>query len=88
MPPPLPAQQLNFRQRLGAMRNIPPFLRGIGETSRPLTLATIGLRLVRAIQPLETLDVGKLIIDEAVRRALGVRRPRTCWWPLSGFLRC
>ena len=29
MPPPLPAHQLNFRQRLGAMRNIPPFLRGI-----------------------------------------------------------
>lgn len=67
MPPPLPAQQLNFRQRLGAMRNIPPFLRGIWETSRPLTLATIGLRLVRAFLPIATLYVGKLIIDEAVR---------------------
>lgn len=67
MPPPLPAQQLNFRQRLGAMRNIPPFVRGIWETSRPLTLATIGLRLVRAFLPIATLYVGKLIIDEAVR---------------------
>ncbi|WP_374382726.1 ABC transporter ATP-binding protein [Thermomonas sp.] len=67
MPPPLPAQQLNFRQRLGAMRNIPPFLRGIWETSRPLTLATIGLRLVRAFLPIATLYVGKLIIDEALR---------------------
>ena len=67
MPPPLPAQQLNFRQRLGAMRNIPPFLRGIWETSRPLPLATIGLRLVRAFLPIATLYVGKLIIDEAVR---------------------
>ncbi len=67
MPSPLPAQQLNFRQRLGAMRNIPPFLRGIWETSRPLTLATIGLRLVRAFLPIATLYVGKLIIDEAVR---------------------
>ncbi|MBN8261355.1 MAG: ABC transporter ATP-binding protein [Xanthomonadales bacterium] len=67
MPPPLPAHQLNFRQRLGAMRNIPPFLRGIWETSRPLTLATIGLRLVRAFLPIATLYVGKLIIDEAVR---------------------
>ena len=67
MPPTLPAQQLNFRQRLGAMRNIPPFVRGIWETSRPLTLATIGLRLVRAFLPIATLYVGKLIIDEAVR---------------------
>ena len=67
MPSPIPAQQLNFRQRLGAMRNIPPFLRGIWETSRPLTLATVGLRLVRAFLPIATLYVGKLIIDEAVR---------------------
>ncbi len=49
------------------MRNIPPFLREIWATSRPMTLATIVLRLVRAFLPIATLYVGKLIIDEAVR---------------------
>lgn len=67
MPPPLPPQQLNMRERFGAMRNIPPFLREIWSTSKPLTLASIGLRLVRAFLPIATLYVGKLIIDEAIR---------------------
>ena len=67
MPPPLPAAQLNLRQRFNAMRNIKPFLREIWATSKPLTLASIGLRLVRAFLPIATLYVGKLIIDEAIR---------------------
>ena len=67
MPPPLPAAQLNLRQRFAAMRNIPPFLREIWATSKPLTLASISLRLVRAFLPIATLYVGKLIIDEAIR---------------------
>ena len=67
MPPPLPAAQLNLRQRFAAMRNIKPFLREIWATSKPLTLASIGLRLVRAFLPIATLYVGKLIIDEAIR---------------------
>ena len=68
MPPP-PAARANpsFRERLGAMRNIPPFLGEIWRTSRRLTLATVALRLVRAFLPIATLYVGKLIIDEAVR---------------------
>lgn len=49
------------------MRNIRPFLREIWATSKPLTLASIGLRLIRAFLPIATLYVGKLIIDEAVR---------------------
>src|SRR6478672_11142433 len=67
MPPPLPAAQLNLRERFSAMRNIPPFLREIWATSKPLTIAGIGLRLVRAFLPIATLYIGKLIIDEAVR---------------------
>jgi len=67
MPPPLPQAQLNFRQRFSAMRNIPPFLREIWGTSKPLTIAAIGLRLIRAFLPIATLYIGKLIIDEAVR---------------------
>jgi ATP-binding cassette subfamily B protein len=67
MPPPLPAAQLNMRQRFDAMRNIPPFLREIWATSKPLTAASISLRLIRAFLPIATLYVGKLIIDEAIR---------------------
>ncbi|HZV24422.1 MAG TPA: ABC transporter ATP-binding protein, partial [Luteimonas sp.] len=36
-------------------------------TSKPLTLVSLGLRLVRALLPIATLYIGKLIIDEAVR---------------------
>ena len=67
MPPPLPQNQLNMRQRFSAMRNIPPFLREIWGTSKPLTIASIGIRVVRAFLPIATLYIGKLIIDEAVR---------------------
>jgi ATP-binding cassette subfamily B protein len=57
----------SLRERVGALRNIPPFLREIWGTSKPLTLASMGLRLVRALMPIVTLYIGKLIIDEAVR---------------------
>ena len=67
MPPPLPPAQLNLRQRFSAMRNIAPFLREVWATSRALTLAAIGIRLLRAFLPVATLYIGKLIIDEAVR---------------------
>ncbi|RPE81807.1 ABC transporter ATP-binding protein [Vulcaniibacterium tengchongense] len=58
---------LSLRQRFDALRNLPPFLRQIWTASPGLTLATLGLRLVRAFLPIATLYVGKLIIDEAVR---------------------
>ena len=51
MPAPLPQAQLNLRQRFSAMRNIPPFLREIWGTSKPLTIASIGLRIIRALLP-------------------------------------
>jgi ATP-binding cassette subfamily B protein len=57
----------SLRERVGALRNIPPFLREIWATSKPLTVASLGLRLIRALLPIITLYIGKLIIDEAVR---------------------
>ena len=56
----------SMRERLGALRNIPPFLRLVWHTSPALTLAQCLLRLVRALLPVATLYVGKLIIDEVV----------------------
>ncbi|MDQ3228220.1 MAG: ABC transporter ATP-binding protein/permease [Pseudomonadota bacterium] len=57
----------SLRERVDALRNLPPFLREIWATSRALTLASLGLRLIRALLPVITLYIGKLIIDEAVR---------------------
>ena len=68
------------------MRNVPPFLREIWSTSKPLTIAAIGIRLIRAFMPIITLYIGKLIIDEAVRLiGLGVAHEVSTAWQ-SGAL--
>ena len=56
----------NWRERLGALRNVPPFLALVWKTSPTLTSAEAVLRIVRALLPVITLYVGKLIIDEVV----------------------
>ncbi|CAN5164280.1 ABC transporter ATP-binding protein [soil metagenome] len=61
------ANTKSLRERVGALRNLPPFLRQVWQTSRSMTLASLGLRSIRALLPIATLYVGKLIIDEAVR---------------------
>ena len=69
MPPgnasPAPESQ-SWRERLGALRNLPPFLKLVWRTSPALTLGQCLLRIVRALLPVATLYVGKLIIDEVV----------------------
>jgi len=69
-PGPMPQ---SLRQRIGALRNLPPFLRLVWQTSRTLTLGQCALRLLRAVLPVAALYVGKLIIDEvvALTRAAG-----------------
>jgi len=66
MPPSAPATRPTLRQRFGALRNLPPFLRQVWQTSPALTLASLGLRVVRALLPVAMLYVGKLIIDTAL----------------------
>jgi len=84
-PPPL--GQRSLRERFGALRNLPPFLRLVWETSRTLTLASLLLRLVRAVLPVATLFVGKLIIDEVVALAARPGTPSTLsGWYESGLL--
>ena len=60
----LPPQPL--RARLGALRNLPPFLKLVWQTSPALTLGQGVLRILRALLPVVTLYIGKLIIDEVV----------------------
>ncbi|MBB6598995.1 ABC transporter ATP-binding protein [Luteimonas sp. MC1825] len=65
--PPRPSSNPSFRERVNALRNLPPFLKEIWRTSRPLTVASLGLRVIRALLPVAMLYIGKLIIDEAIR---------------------
>ena len=55
-----------FRYRLGTLRNLPKLFRLVWRASPSLTIATVGLRLTRAVLPTATLYVGKLIIDTVV----------------------
>ncbi len=76
-----------MRERFGALRNIPAFLQLVWRTSPALTLAQCALRIVRALLPVLSLYVGKLIIDEVV---LLVQAPRPAGgmqeWIASGLL--
>jgi ATP-binding cassette, subfamily B, bacterial len=59
----------SWRQRLGAMRYVPPLLRLIWETHKVFTVTIIVLRIVRAFVPVASLWVGKLIIDTVIELA-------------------
>ncbi len=87
VPPPKAAAKPDLRQRLQALRNLPPFLRAIWETSRLYTVANILLRLLRALLPVVTLYVGKLIIDQVTGLIhAGVRHDNLGDWLASGDL--
>jgi ATP-binding cassette subfamily B protein len=77
----------SFRERFGALRNLPPFLKLVWGTSPGLTSADIALRIVRAFLPVATLYVGKLIIDEVIALA-GIPDPPAGFrsWLASGLL--
>jgi len=92
MPPgraegPAPPAARSWRERLGALRTLPPFLALVWRTSPSLTIAQVVLRLARALLPVVTLYVGKLIIDEVVALVGAARAPDDLreWWQ-SGLL--
>ena len=62
-----PALNLDFRERLGALSNLPEFFSLIWSCDRSLAVMIIQLRVIRASLPLTMLYVGKLIIDEIVK---------------------
>ena len=72
----------SLRARWGALRNIGPFLAMVWRASASLTLATIVLRLARAVLPVLALWIAKLIIDEVVLLSSSTNRHDTLdgWW--------
>ena len=76
-----------LRQRLTNLRHLGRLVAQIWRASPWLTAASICLRLVRAVQPVAVLYVGKLIIDEVVRlMALTPPGPNFADWWASGAL--
>jgi ATP-binding cassette, subfamily B, bacterial len=77
----------SLRERVGALKNLRPFLMMVWRTSRELTAASLLLRLVRAVMPVITLFVGKLIIDNVVSLVQTPHKPETLrLWFDSGLL--
>ena len=77
----------SFRQRVGALKNLRPFMAMVWRASPGLTAASLVLRLIRALLPVATLYVGKLIIDDVVVLVQTPGKPETLqqWWD-SGHL--
>ena len=73
-----------WRERLEALRNVPPLLRMVWETSPGLSIAVTLLRFVAALLPVAMLWISKLIVDRVVA-AVSNRTPidETVWWLLG-----
>ncbi|MGZ5038857.1 MAG: ABC transporter ATP-binding protein [Usitatibacter sp.] len=85
--PQLPPPPQTFRERLGALANLPPFLKLVWQTSPLISVAQVGLRIARALIPVAALYVGARIIDEVVRLT-HVASPGATFdaWLASGML--
>ncbi len=81
-------QPRTFRERFGALRTLRPFVVMIWQTSPGLTLGLLLLRFVRALLPVASLYIGKLIIDDVVKLVALPDRPVTFQdWMASGQLK-
>src|SRR3954471_15847828 len=63
----IPAEDMTWQARMASLRYVRPLLRLVWETSPPLVLGSVLLRLARALMPLAMLWVPKLIIDAVVQ---------------------
>jgi len=81
-PPPTPDEAPTFRQRIENLQHLWRLVAQIWRTSKSLTSASIGLRLIASLQPVAVLYAAKLIVDEVVRLS-GIVPPGPAfadWW--------
>src|SRR5579862_1107240 len=71
-----------WRDRLAALKNLPPCLRLLWHTGPALVIATLSFRFIAAMMPLAALWIGKLIIDAVVGSAHHGPTPHI--WTLLG----
>src|SRR5271165_1468764 len=78
-------QPATWRERFRAMRNIPPLLKMVWDTSPLLAVITVVSRLIMALMSVAQLWVAKLIIDQVVRTVSGRSSDTHRVWLLLGF---
>src|ERR1700755_1450350 len=71
-----------WKERFEALRNVPPLLGMVWNTSPTLSICTLALRLVAALFPLATLWGSKLIIALVVRAIQHQAVDRSMIWKL------
>jgi ATP-binding cassette subfamily B protein len=69
----IPTQDISFKERLSALKNLPNFFKLVWQSSPSKTLISFTLRILRSAMPVALLYVGKLIIDQVV--ALNTNSP-------------
>src|ERR1700731_1083409 len=74
---PFTATSKSLKERVRALKNLRPFTVMVWRTSPQLTAASLALRLVRALLPVITLFIGKLIIDDVVGLGQTPQKPDT-----------
>jgi ATP-binding cassette subfamily B protein len=62
----IPTNDITFKQRLSALKNLPELFRLVWQSSPSKTLLSFTLRIIRSAMPVLLLYVGKLIIDQVV----------------------
>ena len=68
-----PTQDISFKERLSALKNLPNFFKLVWQSSPSKTFISFSLRILRSAMPVALLYVGKLIIDQVV--ALNTNSP-------------
>src|SRR4051794_12006183 len=71
----------SWRERLAALKNLPPVLNIVWRSGRAVVTAGLMLRVLTSLQPIALLTVGKFIIDN-VYQVLANHQPvpQRLWW--------
>ncbi len=70
-----------WRERMRALRNVPPVLRIVWEAGPGTVVGVVGARVVASVIPLAMLAVSKRIVDGVVAAAgAGEGMPASLWW--------
>jgi ATP-binding cassette subfamily B protein len=83
--PPTDGLPKTWKERFSALRNLPPLLKMVWETSPFLAFSTLFLRLVSALIPISTLWISKLIINMVVQAIRHEAIDRARFWELVAF---
>ena len=69
-----------WRERIRALRNIPPLLQIVWRSGPPVVASNLTFRLAAALIPISMLAVAKRILDAIQARSHGAPLPPEFWW--------